>query len=277
MELKVKTIWIFPVKSCGGIEMDSAKVCPYGFEHDHEFMVVDENGRMVSQREYPKLCLVRTALTDNMLHICLPSGESETINLLHEVEQKRTVQIHRDSAIGFVVHGPAAELFCDYLGARVGLVRHVPRECPRTHYCREREMALPASFADGYAVLVTTRRSLKRFEELCDVTDAERRLRPQLILDSEDAYKPGIENRMFSIVTRNASGNYAALVLAKRSERCVIPSIDPQTGVSDPRVIVAMKHHYSIPGVAAPCFASNFFVAAQGTIKRGGRVLALVQ
>ncbi|MEI9911536.1 MAG: MOSC N-terminal beta barrel domain-containing protein [Bacteroidota bacterium] len=38
----VSEIWIYPVKSLGGIRLSSSKVLPKGLEHDRRWMLIDE-------------------------------------------------------------------------------------------------------------------------------------------------------------------------------------------------------------------------------------------
>ena len=59
---RIAQIYIYPVKSCRGIGVDEAEISPRGFLHDREFLVVDSEGRSLTQRTTPKLALVETAL-----------------------------------------------------------------------------------------------------------------------------------------------------------------------------------------------------------------------
>ena len=38
---QIGQLWIFPIKSCAGIAVQSARLLPTGLEHDRAFMLVD--------------------------------------------------------------------------------------------------------------------------------------------------------------------------------------------------------------------------------------------
>jgi uncharacterized protein YcbX len=77
-------IWIYPVKSLGGIALQEAKVEPRGLQYDRRWMLVDETGRFVSQREIPAMALLGTALEPPHLNVFWkknPSGKIKRANL----------------------------------------------------------------------------------------------------------------------------------------------------------------------------------------------------
>ncbi len=63
----VHSLHIYPIKSCGGISVQKVNLDKYGFENDRRWMITDENGELISQRDYPQLALVHTAINDDTL------------------------------------------------------------------------------------------------------------------------------------------------------------------------------------------------------------------
>ena len=57
----VTALNVYPVKSCAGTPLVEARLGPRGIEHDREFMLVDPSGRFLTQREVPRMALVRPA------------------------------------------------------------------------------------------------------------------------------------------------------------------------------------------------------------------------
>ncbi|KAH8150277.1 uncharacterized protein LAJ45_05488 [Morchella importuna] len=64
---KVKSLWIYPVKSCRGVEVDEVNVVPTGFEHDRQFMFAElrpyprtgaPEWNFITQRQYPQMALI---------------------------------------------------------------------------------------------------------------------------------------------------------------------------------------------------------------------------
>ena len=65
----VSALFIYPVKSCRGVQLGAAQVTERGFEHDREWMIVDTAGRFLSQREFPALSRIVPALSPSTLEL----------------------------------------------------------------------------------------------------------------------------------------------------------------------------------------------------------------
>ena len=63
---------IYPVKSCRGIPLQSARVAATGLADDRHWMLVRPNGRFVTQRELPRLALIGTAVDAAGLQLTAP-------------------------------------------------------------------------------------------------------------------------------------------------------------------------------------------------------------
>ncbi len=63
----VSGLTIYPVKSCRGVAVKQAFLEPQGLKFDRRWMVVDESGRFLTQREYPRLALVGVVLAEDNL------------------------------------------------------------------------------------------------------------------------------------------------------------------------------------------------------------------
>ncbi|KAK9937243.1 hypothetical protein M0R45_014046 [Rubus argutus] len=61
-EVKVSSIFIYPVKSCRGISVSEAPITPTGFRWDRHWLVINEKGRAYTQRVVPKLACVEVQL-----------------------------------------------------------------------------------------------------------------------------------------------------------------------------------------------------------------------
>ncbi len=59
---RVASLYVYPLKSAGGITVREARVDTSGLEHDRRWLIVDRQRRFVTQRTHPRLALLRTAL-----------------------------------------------------------------------------------------------------------------------------------------------------------------------------------------------------------------------
>ena len=62
--IKLTELAIYPVKSMRQISLSHSLVEPFGLQHDRRWMVVDEQGKMITQRQQARMCLIQPELTD---------------------------------------------------------------------------------------------------------------------------------------------------------------------------------------------------------------------
>lgn len=74
--MKISALTVFPVKSLRGIAVTEAAVDALGFVGDRRFLIVDEQGQFLTQRTFPRMALIETALTERDLILRAPHGGS---------------------------------------------------------------------------------------------------------------------------------------------------------------------------------------------------------
>jgi uncharacterized protein YcbX len=79
----ISAINIYPVKSCAGIPLQRSRLTATGFEHDRQWLIVQPNGRFITQREVPHLALIRPELDARTLRLTAPSRDALTLELNH--------------------------------------------------------------------------------------------------------------------------------------------------------------------------------------------------
>src|SRR6185295_12763576 len=95
-ERKLSQIWIYPVKSLGGISMHSAKVLPKGLEFDRRWMLVDSNGQFLTQRVHSTMALFKLSFADGHLNVNF-KGNSISLPNNHASDGVFTAQIWDDT------------------------------------------------------------------------------------------------------------------------------------------------------------------------------------
>lgn len=63
-KLTVAALIHYPVKSLAGIALTSAEITSKGIKGDREWMVVKQNGKMLTQRQAPKMVTIQPKLSD---------------------------------------------------------------------------------------------------------------------------------------------------------------------------------------------------------------------
>ena len=64
MPLIITEITIYPIKSLGGISLQSAIVEDRGLQYDRRWVLADEDNRFMTQRENESMALIEVKLTD---------------------------------------------------------------------------------------------------------------------------------------------------------------------------------------------------------------------
>lgn len=61
-KLFLSGIYIYPVKSLGGICLEVSEVETRGLKYDRRWMLVDESGKFITQRTHSQLVLINVAI-----------------------------------------------------------------------------------------------------------------------------------------------------------------------------------------------------------------------
>ncbi|MEO6407288.1 MAG: MOSC N-terminal beta barrel domain-containing protein [Burkholderiaceae bacterium] len=255
VEVRLAGLRVHPIKSCAGIEVDSALVIETGLEFDRAWMVVDGEGRFVSQRRLPRMALVHTAFRHGDLVLRAPGMLALHLSL-DTVETPVRVHVWDDEVAAFDMGDLCAQWFSDFLGGPppgrpnadtpprgadaagvlgVDFRLRVVRFDPDQHRLSARSWtgAIEAenAFADAFPLLVASTASLAevnlRLHDRGHAPVAMERFRPNLVLDGLAAHD---EDHLDEIVF-DAEGGPVRIKLVKPCGRCSIPDVDPATGI----------------------------------------------
>jgi uncharacterized protein YcbX len=232
--VRIASLHVYPIKSCAGIEVPRAEIAETGFDLDRNWMVVDAEGVFVSQRELPRLALVRTAIKSEDLILRAPGMLALHVGL-DRVETETTVTVWNDTVKAWDLGALAAQWMSDFLGTRLRLVRFDP-DSPRTPdpAWTKRDASDPAAaaFQDEYPLLVVSRASLdglnQRLAARGEAPVGMERFRPNIVLDGLEAHD---EDHVETVSFMTESGP-VVLRLVKPCIRCPIPDVDPATGTT---------------------------------------------
>jgi uncharacterized protein YcbX len=74
LSMFLSEIWIYPVKSLGGIRLTESQVREKGLQYDRRWMIVDEKGKFLTQRVNSKMALLDVSFHTDGLILSLTSG-----------------------------------------------------------------------------------------------------------------------------------------------------------------------------------------------------------
>src|SRR5437762_15260 len=115
--LKVSEIYIYPIKSLGGIQLQQAEVTDRGFKYDRRWMLIDANNRFLTQREFPAMALLKVSLTADGLLVTYTKDQNSILIHFEPVKLDAfEVVIWDDTCTGQAVSDEADEWFSNTLG-----------------------------------------------------------------------------------------------------------------------------------------------------------------
>jgi uncharacterized protein YcbX len=219
--LRISQLNIYPVKSLGGISVDTARITDRGFEHDRRWLLIDPNGVQITQREVPAMALLQPAITPTGLTIThRPSGQKLEIPFEPATNDLVKVQCWDDTVTAQFVSRVADTWFGELLKLSCRLV-YMPETTKRQTDLQYTEAGHYTSFADGYPFLLIGEASLEDLNRRLDLPLPMNRFRPNIVFSGGEPY---LEDRLTSFTIGNVrfSG-------VKRCARCVMTTINQTT------------------------------------------------
>jgi uncharacterized protein YcbX len=268
----LQSIHIHPVKAFRGIAPREAAVEPWGLAGDRRWALIDDEGKVVTQREQPRLAL---AAADPMAGggVRLSAAGRTPLSVpVPEPTGTVTASVF-GTKVEAVPANDAAHAWCsEYLGTGVRLVH---MDDPATRRPVDPEYALPGEtvgFADGYPLLVTTLASLEALNSLLAKGDRAHegplpmnRFRPNVVLAGTKAWAEDGWSRI-------AIGEVVFRV-AKPCGRCVVTTTDQSTAARGAEPLQTLARHRRIG--RSLVFGQNLVPLSTGTIRVGDPVRIL--
>jgi uncharacterized protein len=262
----------YPIKSCRGHALGQAVVEPWGLAGDRRWMLVDDEGLVVTARKYPQLVLVTAGLDANGLLVQAPDADP----LLVATPEGRAlthVRVSSSQVTAAAASEQAHAWFSRVLGEPVRLVYldDPTRRRPNPAYSREEDRV---SFADGYPLLLATEESLAALNGLIaegpfarEGPVSMRRFRPNLVVAGAPAWaEDGWRLLRIGAVSFRA---------VKACDRCVFTTIDPDTARKGKEPLTTLARRRRWDGKV--WFAINLIPDSPGVALRLGDRIEVVE
>lgn len=178
--IRLSALAVYPVKSCRGTWCRQAVVGPRGLEHDREWMVVDADGRFLTQRTLPRLATVAVELTRDALRLSVADLGAVAVPL-GERGAPRQVTVWRDRVAAESAGAAAAELLSELAGAPCELVR-LPPDSVRPVDPARGGAGHQVGFADAFPFLLLSEASLAELNRRLAKPVPMDRFRPNLVV-----------------------------------------------------------------------------------------------
>ncbi|GAC1313060.1 MAG: MOSC domain-containing protein [Chloroflexota bacterium] len=234
----VTQLYVYPVKSCAGLTLDRADIGARGIRHDREFLVTTPGGEFLTQREMPRLALVRPRLIEGGLELTGPN--MPTIQVSVREGQRRSVTIWGDTVAANDQGDEVADWFSTQLDRACRLV-HLPAESIRRV---DPEYAVSpdneVGFADAYPILVLSEESVEDLNSRLDQPLPMNRFRPNIVVRGWGS--PYGEDTWSDIAIGDVQ-----LRPVKACARCIIMTTDQSSGERGAEPLATLTGYRRIP------------------------------
>lgn len=236
--MKVKDLYIYPIKSCQGIKVLQSLVTEKGFLWDREFMLVNQQGIFLTQRDYPVLATVQISFVEDIIYLSTHQHQLSSLKFVPMEEGKEIkVRVWNDSTMAIDQGNEVAEWFnmllqftgksyCRLVRQSKQYLRYIDNK-----YSFKKNQWV--SFADGFPFLLTATASLddlnhrlaKKYGNLSQEVPMNR-FRPNIVIETN---QPFIESTWERI--KIGEVNFR---LVKPCSRCIVTTTNQDTGERNP-------------------------------------------
>jgi uncharacterized protein YcbX len=265
MTAYIQHLFVYPIKSLTGISCEYFDVTDRGARQDRRWMLVDERGRFISQREWPQLCLFGLTLAEGGFEVRAPVGSAQQseVRIPHSLESGQTVlvDVWSDSVQAIAASAEINHFFSRALSMNCRLV-YMPDVSHRPvdrAYSTNGELT---SFADAYPLLLIGSASLDalntRLLESNEPALGWDRFRPNIVAATQQAHCED-EWAEFVMGEVQASG-------VKLCSRCVLTTINQADGSKGKEPLRTLSTYRNIGGKVM--FGQNV-IAHEGRVRVG--------
>ena len=255
----ISSLHVYPIKSCAGHELTRAELDTRGIRYDRSWIVVDEEGRMLTQRDTPSLALVRPALEEGGLGLAAPDMEDLSVSRTEE-GHIRMVEVWEDPCEAIDQGDDAADWLGSYLGKPCRLLYFKPdfvRPVDPDYAPRSGDQV---GFADGFPLLVISEASLADLNARLEEPVRMNRFRPNVVVAdcppyAEDTWK-------------HVRAGDVELDLVKPCGRCATVLVEQESGTSGKEPLKTLATYRKV-GRPTPSFGHNAVHRSPGVLETG--------
>jgi MOSC domain-containing protein len=262
--MRLSSIHTYPVKGLHRVDHDAARVEPWGLAGDRRFMLIDEDGAMLTQRQEPRLSQLRPSYVDGSL-VVSATGWPDLVVTPAPGDLVDTA-VWGTPVRASLVGEEADTWLSDALDRKVRLVylddptRRAVRGAPGDR----------VSFADGYPLLLANSASLDMLNDWIAEGGSDEgplpmtRFRPSVVVSGAPAWaEDGWVGRRIRI------GGLTFRV-PKACARCVVPTTDQETGVRGREPSRTLARHRTVN--QEMLFGVNLIPDGTGELRVGDEV-----
>jgi uncharacterized protein len=260
---KLSEIYIYPIKSLGGISLTNAKVTPLGLMYDRRWVLIDSQNNCITQRTNPDLALFQPNIIDKKMAVSIKNKPEIQINFgLNEMNllSKMNINVWEDEVTVFEVNSTVSTWFSKQLGFEVKLVYQPESSIRKVNSKYSINNQSVTSLSDGFPYLIIGQASLDDLNSRLNERLNINRFRPNLVYTGGLAYEEETWNQ-FQVGQVKFMG-------VKPCERCIMTTVSQESGKIQSKEPLKTLSKYKVIDNKIT-FGQNVIAPVQGFINIG--------
>ncbi len=219
----VTGLYVYPIKSCGALEVKRTKLAEFGLMYDREWVIVDAAGTVLTQRDKKPMTLIQPQIDDDgTLTLSAPHMIPLRVQTLSGLENARNIEVWGNACAGFDQGDEVAQWLSDYLQISCRLLRNDKGVVRLSNVPNNEHFKPRVAFADSMPYLVISEESLDDLNNRLPEPVSMGRFRPSIVIKGLGPFaEDSVEKLYIAGVT---------LIKTKPCARCVIVTIEQSTG-----------------------------------------------
>jgi uncharacterized protein YcbX len=265
--LTLSEIWIYPIKSLGGIRLEKATLKGKGLQLDRRWMLIDRDGAAMTQRIYSEMARFKPAWQGNKIVIAFKKIHKIISSTELDVSSPSTgepikAQVWDDTVTVMEVDAGVSQWFSHHLKTPCKLVAF-PEEQPRPVDPQYQVANDHVSLADAFPFLIIGQRSLDDLNQRLAQPVPMDRFRPNFVFTGGEPYA---EDGWRDLVIGRIP-----FVAAKKSARCVLTTINQETAEKGAEPLRTLSQYRKVGSKIY--FGHNLIALEQGEVRVGDPVI----
>ncbi len=261
MSFTVSSLHIYPVKSCRGIDLTSSNIDSRGLRHDRSWLIIDNDGVAITQRDVRQLALVTTRIVDDQT-LSLEFDGQPGLEIRRNQAGNRCKAIVWDDECDAVEQGDEAARWFTKITGKPSRLVIMADEFVRPVHQKKVEGDFRVGFADSHPLLIISQASLDELNSRLDTAVPMNRFRPNVVIDgaepfAEDSWKQiKIAETLFDVT--------------KPCARCVMVSIDQSNAEGSKEPLKTLSTYRTVGNKVM--FGQNMVHHSEGRISVGDKL-----
>ena len=231
--IRLNQLYIYPVKSLKGIELDESVVTEKGLLYDRHWMIVNPKGMFITQRQFPQMALLSTHINNDYLVIAnQQSGQSIEVPLVptkplpkcEATVWKNKCQVLQEC--DDVGRWLSEQLKTPWPVRLVRMAEGFTRQVDQSEKFGVGDHFVETQFADGVPFLVANQASLDELNRHLEMPVPMNRFRPNMVIEGLEPFE---EHKIKSLVNESIRFD-----LRYPCERCIVTTVDQKLGTKHP-------------------------------------------